>query len=221
MMYKTHKAGAVLGLLVAFDYMETGGLLIPSMNNLLQLAIMYPAASWGGTAPDLDHATSNIKEQTPFNMLVHRFLHLFKPRHRSWQTHSIIYTGGICAFLIWVSMIYGEHFGSLEWKYIRLVLVGASVGVASHILLDALTVSGVYLGSKTKFRLVPKWKMFSGGGVWEAGVYSAILFGIFVSISERVLAIDFSIETIGYLFILISVVYIGFVTIADIVKNKE
>lgn len=53
MMYKTHKMGGALFMFAGFKYLETKGMLLPDVNPLVQLMIMYPASSWGSTAPDL------------------------------------------------------------------------------------------------------------------------------------------------------------------------
>lgn len=51
-LYKTHKAGGALFMLAGFKYLETKGMLLPDVNPIVQLMIMYPASSWGSTAPD-------------------------------------------------------------------------------------------------------------------------------------------------------------------------
>ena len=99
MLYKTHKAAGVLACLVAFDVMRNSGQLAPDINEFVQLAIIYPACSWASTAPDLDHSLSNVKEQTPINIVINKILHIGKCSHRSVQTHSILFTGGFCALL--------------------------------------------------------------------------------------------------------------------------
>ena len=81
MLYRTHKAGGSFAMLVAFHVLRNKGLLLPDVNEVVQLMMMYPAASWGSTALDLDHGISSVKEQTPFNLLCHKVLHLTKPKH--------------------------------------------------------------------------------------------------------------------------------------------
>lgn len=56
MLYATHKAGGAFGMLIAFQFMKSKGLLVEDLSPIMQLAIMYPAASFGSTLPDLDHS---------------------------------------------------------------------------------------------------------------------------------------------------------------------
>ncbi len=189
MLYKTHKAGAVLGMLVAFEVMKNQGWLLDGVNPLVQLAMMYPAASWGGTFSDLDHQIDSVKEQTPFNLLVHRLLHLTSPRHRSWQTHSVLVTGGMCALilaLVFLGNVYYGYAGSVGWIYIRLVTVGGVVGILSHLLLDAFTTGGIHLIPGTKIRFVFKHPAFSTGGLWESIVYFFLMSGIILFLVHMV-----------------------------------
>lgn len=180
MMYRTHKAGGTLGMLVAFEAARQGGILIPDVNEFIQLAIMYPAASWGSTAPDLDHHWGSVKEKTPFNMLVHKILHLTKPKHRSWQTHSILVTGGFCA-LVYALVTLGDAYfgvgslGSFDWIILRLITIGVIVGIASHLILDAMSTAGIWIFPGLKMRFVPRSSFFATGSKWETFVYYACI----------------------------------------------
>jgi len=168
-------------MLLAFDMMRQNGLLLPDVNNVMQLVMMYPFASWGGMAPDLDHKPDNIKEQTPFNLLVSRVLSITNAKHRSWQTHSIFLTGGLCVLMLLAVYLGNEHFGytgSIEWAYVRLAAVGVVVGIVSHLFLDMLTPSGIHIIAGRKIRLVPKHSMFSAGGLWDSVVYYLMMLGI-------------------------------------------
>ncbi len=53
LLYATHKAGGAFAMLVAFQYMRSKGMLLDDISPLVQLAIMYPSASFGSTLPDL------------------------------------------------------------------------------------------------------------------------------------------------------------------------
>lgn len=53
MLYATHKAGGAFGMLVAFQYLKSKGMLVEELSPIMQLAIMYPCASFGSTLPDL------------------------------------------------------------------------------------------------------------------------------------------------------------------------
>lgn len=178
-MYRTHKAGGALAMVVAFEAMRKHGMLIPDINPYIQLLVMYPASSWGSTAPDLDHHWGSVKEKTPFNMLVHKILHLTEPAHRSWQTHSILVTGGLCALLyslvMWGDKIWGTgSLGSFDWIIIRLVTVGFLVGVASHLFLDCMSTAGIWSHpGGFKIRIVPHSSFFATDSKWETFVFYA------------------------------------------------
>ena len=58
MLYATHKAGGAFGMMLAFQYMRSKGLLVEDLSPIMQLAIMYPAASFGSTLPDLRHGVA-------------------------------------------------------------------------------------------------------------------------------------------------------------------
>lgn len=53
MIGKTHRAGGAAFAFVGFEVMRQNGLLIPDVNPLLQLAVLYPVAQWASTLPDL------------------------------------------------------------------------------------------------------------------------------------------------------------------------
>ncbi len=176
MMYRTHKAGGALGMLISFELMRQHNMLIPDLNHFVQLAIMYPASSWGATAPDLDHHWESVKEKTPFNMLAHKLLHLSQPKHRSWQTHSLLVTGGLL-FLIYTLVLLGDSLflsaglNSYDWVIIRLIVMGVIVGVASHLILDAMSTAGIHIIPGYKLRFVPKSSFFATDSYWETFVY--------------------------------------------------
>lgn len=170
MLYKTHKAAGVLACLVAFDVMSKNGQLAPDINDIVQLAIIYPACSWASTAPDLDHALCNVKEQTPINIVINKLLHIGKCSHRSVQTHSVLFTGGFCLLLFALLQLIGVGTGVINSNsvaLVRLMLLGVTFGIASHLIMDSLTTAGIWLVPKVKFRLVPNTKTFATGGKWE------------------------------------------------------
>jgi membrane-bound metal-dependent hydrolase YbcI (DUF457 family) len=166
-------------MLLGFEYLRSQGMLMTDVAPWMQLAIMYPAASWGSTAPDLDHHLNSVKEQTPFNLVVHKILHtVTKPKHRAWQTHSILPTCLLPLALIAVMLLVDvSALGVFETTIIQLVLVGATAGFLSHIILDALTTAGVYLLPKVKLRLVPKKSFFATGTKWESFIRGTTYLG--------------------------------------------
>lgn len=180
MMYATHKAGGALFALVGFELLSRNNLLASDIAPMLQLVLMYPACSFGSTAPDLDHGWSSVKEHTPFNCLVHKILHLTKPAHRSWQTHCILVSGGFLALLF--SLVYAMQelnwfaLSSVSIALIRLLVIGLGLGIASHLVLDTFTMDGVWLIPGVKFRLVPHSAVFGTDTKYERIVRGILYF---------------------------------------------
>ena len=107
---KTHKVGGMLCAVSGFILLRNSNMLLPNVNEFIQLAVMYPFAMWGSTAPDLDHHWESCPDKTLPNYVVNKALHITKPlmkltesnkssgvykfakmmnaSHRSWQTHS-------------------------------------------------------------------------------------------------------------------------------------
>lgn len=169
MLYKTHKVAGVLACLIAYDIMRKNGQLAPDINDIVQLAIIYPACSWASTAPDLDHALCNVKEQTPINIAINKLLHIGKCTHRSIQTHSVLFTGGFCALLFIILSCLG-NVGVVDnnsLNLLRLMLLGVCLGIASHLIMDSMTTAGIWLVPKVKVRIVPNTTTFGTGGKWE------------------------------------------------------
>ena len=131
--------------LVAYDIMQKSQMLPSTLNPYVQLAILYPICSWASTAPDLDHALSNVKEQTPLNILIHRLG---------------VYLLGLTAF------------DALSLGLVRLMVLGIILGIASHLFMDSLTTGGIWIMPKVKYKIkfVPTSSAFATGGAWEDGV---------------------------------------------------
>lgn len=174
MLYKTHKVGGSVAMLLGFNYLQANGLLVEGINPLLQLAVMYPYASWGSTAPDLDHHDTSIKEQTPVNLMINKVLKLFGVNHRG-ITHSVIHVLLPSLVLLGFADIILTKLAvgiSFELVFLRLMVFGALLGVISHLVLDAMTVSGIPINPRVKksgrLRLVPKRSFFKVGETWES-----------------------------------------------------
>ena len=178
MMYATHKAGGALFALVGFEVLAKSNLLLPDVEPWVQLIVMYPACSFGSTFPDLDHHWGSVKEHTPFNWIVHKILHLTKPRHRSWQTHSIWVTGSFVVLLF--SLLYATNqFGwfnlsQFALAVLNLLITGFALGIASHLFLDLCTRDGIWLFPGLKLHLAPNNEHFSTGTTYET-IYRVVL----------------------------------------------
>lgn len=190
MNYLTHKAGGTLGMLVAFELMKKHGMLVQDINPYIQLLLMYPIASWGSTAPDLDIARSKSAEQTPIDRAASAFLRLIGAKHRSWQTHCLAITGVLTIALPILLETWGaKTFGAFDLCLLRLLIYGLATGIMSHLILDAMTPEGIHIIPNVKIRLVPRTPFFSTGGLWEhfiriliyiaiVGVFLYLFFGI-------------------------------------------
>jgi membrane-bound metal-dependent hydrolase YbcI (DUF457 family) len=174
MMGKTHRAGGCLAMLLAFNAMKSHGWLVDDINPLVQLCVMYPAASWGSIFPDVDQSAETIPEKTPFMVLFNKILHLGEVRHRSWQTHSLLLTSlfvGLMTLALHFVTIYGFFdLSETSLTILKLMLMGFTVGIASHLILDMFTFQGVRLGVKKWIRLVPHKDAFKTNTPYEKGV---------------------------------------------------
>lgn len=183
MLGKTHRAGGTAFAVVGFEVMRQQGLLLPDVNPLLQFAIIYPIAQWSSTIPDLDHHWKSVGAKTPVNWVLHKLLHLSQPKHRSWQTHSILFTGGLL-FLLWTLVIVGPNLypnaTETDWIIARIMVTGLLLGVSSHLFLDSINPKGIHLIPGYKIRFVPRTKFFATGGTWETRVIYPLCLGVSV-----------------------------------------
>lgn len=193
MLGKTHHAGGTAAALLAFEVMRLKGWLISDCNEFVQLLIMYPFASFGSIFSDLDHGPDSIPSKDPVAVMVNKLLRLTGAKHRSWQTHSILVTGGFCFFIF--SLVYAGNklFGgsaSIEWAFLRLSVIGFIVGVASHLFLDAFTTAGIHIWPGFKMRFVPRRSFFATGGAWEK-IWFWLLILIICVLIGKVFVLDF------------------------------
>lgn len=188
MQGKTHKAVGLAFMTIGFEVMRQNNMLIPDVNPYLQLAVMYPISQWGSTAPDLDSHWESTPNKSPINWVVHKLLHLTKPKHRSWQTHSILVTGSILALLYALVLVGDQYWMSptaTDWIIMRLLTIGLILGVASHLVADFFNPSGIHLIPGLKIRGVPKKSFFATGGTWETRIVykTSIVISIIVALN--------------------------------------
>lgn len=180
----THRLGGLVMALAAFELMRAKGWMMEGVNDYIQLAIMYPAVSWGSIFPDLDHGKDSIPTKEPLSRGVNWVLRQMGAKHRSWQTHSILVTGGFCLLLYamvgYISVTTGS--GDIGWEFVRLSVVGFTAGVLSHLILDSITPQGVHMVPGKKIRFVPSSGVFATGGGWERIVFKVMTVGVFLQI---------------------------------------
>lgn len=195
MVGKTHRMVGMAFMTVGFEAMKHQGVLIHGIDPLLQLAVMYPPSQFGSVLPDDDHAWPSVPNKMPFNWVVHKLLHLSRPKHRSWQTHSILVTGG-SMFLLYILVTYGyklvHGITSQDLTIIRLLSYGLILGLSSHLFADFLNPSGIHLIPGFKIRAVPKTKFFATGGTWETKVIYPLSLVVLAISSVNILLGEFN-----------------------------
>ena len=187
MLGKTHHAGGTFAALLAFEVMRNKGWVIPECNEFVQLLIMYPFASFGSIFPDLDHGSSSLPSKDPVAIGINKVLRLTGAKHRSWQTHSILVTGGFCLLLSALVFMGNTFIGidnSIDWACLRLATIGFICGVVSHLVLDAFTTAGIHIWPGLKLRFVPKTSAFATGGTWEKIVFYILILGIILLVGK-------------------------------------
>ena len=193
MLGKTHHAGGTVAALLAFEVMRAKGWLIPDCNEFVQLLMMYPFASFGSIFPDLDQNDDAQPSKDPVALAIHKVLKWTGAKHRSWQTHSLLVTGGFC-FLLFALVFLGNSIigvtGAIDWACLRLATIGFICGVISHLILDAFSMAGIHIWPGYKLRFVPKSPAFKTGGKWEKCVF-AVLVVILCLLIGKIFVIDF------------------------------
>lgn len=192
---KTHRVGGVACCLLGYSILESKGLLVNSVNPLLQLMVMYPFSIYGSIVSDLDHHWDSCPSKDFVSFGINKVLHLttkvrnslckaipplklFDAKHRSWQTHSDLF---LFFFLYVMYRMLGTAQGDVSANQViaMLVFFGLTLGVISHMFLDMLTPEGIWsilfvvirnftgLKLPKKVHLVPKSGYFATDGPWE------------------------------------------------------
>lgn len=194
---KTHRVGGMLCVLGGFTILDSKGMLLGNVSPMIQLVMMYPFALYGSVVSDLDHHVKSIPCRDIFSLAINRLLHLsswvrhvvgdkgylskllsvFDAKHRSWQTHSDLF---LLAMIMLSMRLANSSLRSADAVIIRLMFMGLSLGIISHLILDMLTPEGIWCIVTTviskvtgnrliphKISLVPDTKFFRTGGAWE------------------------------------------------------
>lgn len=185
---KTHRLGGVVVCLGGYMALQSNNMLVPQVDPLLQLAVLYPFAVYGSTVSDLDHHWKSAPSKDPISWIINKLLHLspkssntfLNAKHRSWQTHSDLFL----FIMLWVGMLlFNSTTDGISQAIIRLIFTGLVFGIISHLVLDMLTPQGIWSillmgvkklfgvrGMPVKLDLVPDTKFFATDGPWEHGV---------------------------------------------------
>lgn len=167
MQYKAHAAaGITTGLLIAPIARET---FHESNNGPMLVAIVVGASIVGSLMPDIDHRGSYMGKKLP----ILSFLFSKSLGHRG-ATHAPL------LLLLMSILLAGATTSLLPFSDdIKMMIIagitGLCLGALSHVLLDALTPSGVpalYPLSKKKFRIA----QFKTGGMLEHGLTVILMF---------------------------------------------
>lgn len=173
MMGKTHKAGGVLCALAGIQVINSITPLASDISPIIQFMVAYPFCMWGSTAPDLDHAWSNVEDKNPINYGIHKVLHVFNEvcdkaemlgnrknfkllkilacSHRSWQTHSELTMLLLLVIrsLVLVGLLGFIGISGVNKDLVVLIVNGIIMGVGAHLFLDLFTVDGLKIVSLT------------------------------------------------------------------------
>ena len=142
--------------------------------------------SYSKIKSQLDNPNISAKEKRDLRKSFrYKFCRFFNARHRSWQTHSDLMLVIIVGLLLGLPILFSS-LGMIDLALIHLMLVGVSLGMLSHLALDALTTDGIHLLllrginvtllGRSKFQLpeklhlVPRSKLFSCESKWESFV---------------------------------------------------
>lgn len=216
---KTHRAGGMLCTVIGFSILQDKGFLLQDVNEGLQWLVMYPFCMWGSVASDLDHHWDSCPVRDYPSWLINKALHITKPlkdgmdntmsegqkkkslaykfadcfcaSHRSWQTHSDL-TVVVLIYLLSAVMQGKFNFLSVaDIPILTLILMGLTLGVLTHLILDVLTPEGIWLmglvllekvlrlfnpriSIPKKLHLVPHAKIFATGEAWESFIQKVL-----------------------------------------------
>jgi hypothetical protein len=93
-----------------------------------------------------------------------------------------VITGGLTVALPVLLEIWGKGvFSSFDLRFLRLLIYGLSIGVFSHLALDAITPEGIHVIPNVKMRLVPRLPFFSTGGPWEKLICAVLYIAIAIA----------------------------------------
>lgn len=132
MLYKTHIAG---GLALGYITFNNFNILNVDVRESNTLIVITAGLILGSLFPDIDHKKSYLSQKVkPISFITSKIF-----RHREF-THSIVGTV-IVSYLLYTIL----SKVNIEPIYTNMFLKSFVIGIASHIFLDMLTVSGVVL----------------------------------------------------------------------------
>jgi len=221
---KTHRIGGMLCCLAGFSLLENKGILIQGVNPISQLVVMYPFSIFGAIVSDQDHHFESAPAKDLVGYGINKVLHLTTPlrkkkeklkeehhigsgklnpvlsvfdaKHRSWQTHSDLFLL-IFMYLSWFLM-FRKITVTADDVILRLVTVGLSIGVLSHMILDLITPEGLWsfikialnklfgLKLRNHISLVPNLKFFATGGKWEKLIQKTMWLVCFILVARLI-----------------------------------
>lgn len=134
MNYQAHRIGGVCAATVVSTFLYQDSLGSPSTYVAIGLSVLGGAV--GGVLPDIDHPTSKVgKKVPPISILINNLF-----GHRGF-THTILATLLVSYSFFLLAGIIPDSFRGFYFPFV----IGLSVGYASHLLLDMLTISGIPL----------------------------------------------------------------------------
>lgn len=167
MTAKTHVLGGMTLALGGFMYLDRSGLLLPDVNEALQMAIIMPYAIWSSTVPDLDQDKDSTAQNSPINFIIQKFFNLIGAGHRSFKSHIVPVIVSLLLYFAIAFNLICKSFNGTETTIVGLITLGLFLGLGSHMLLDMMTRQGLKLGNII-LRVVPDMDMFGTGTFYES-----------------------------------------------------
>lgn len=150
----THRIGA------SVTVVSYALLTLPQEGNpesMLPLLFMYIGGQVGSVYPDLDHKPDSLPSVDILGQLFSKVLNYIGARHRSWVTHSVMYTA------VPLTLLQLLLLPRVEEKSLYYLLFGFCLGVQSHLFLDFLTKRGLRLWKKKYIHLPTRLTVVTGG----------------------------------------------------------
>lgn len=176
MTFATHRQFAVFWALAGTMLLYARGM--TEINYYLALILVMPIAKIGAEFPDYDHTWQNVKNKTVPSWIINKLIHITGGTHRSWQTHSldIATVAALLSYYLPNKLYLIGYVSQMNKEVLSIVMIGFTLGWASHLYADMLTSGKVRLlcFSKIKIGLVPKKLFglkFNTGHEWEQFVY--------------------------------------------------
>ena len=163
---KTHVLGGMALGLGGFLCMRSAGMLIPDINEQLQVCIILPYAIWSSTVPDLDQDRESVGQKNPLNLFIQKIFKLTGAKHRSVKSHVVPMLISFVLYLLSAFNFIWSNLNGTEISILNLITLGLFLGFLSHFILDIMTKEGITING-IAIRVVPDSSVFCTGSYYE------------------------------------------------------